>query len=110
MIEQGGILGVKKQNKINPQEISIGQNYPNPFNPETVIQYTLSKDEQVSLKVFDISGKEITTLFEGRKGAGTHFEKWEGYGSEKQRVSSGLYFYQLRAGENHVTKKMVFAK
>ena len=110
MIEHGGLLGVESHNKINPIEISIGQNYPNPFNPETVIQYTLSKDEQVSLKVFDISGKEITTLFEGRKGAGTHFEKWEGYGSKKQRVSSGLYFYQLRAGENQVTKKMVFAK
>ena len=67
-------------------------------------------DEQVSLKVFDISGREITTLFEGRKSAGTHFEKWKGYDSDKQGVSSGIYFYQLRAGENQVTKKMIFAK
>ena len=110
MIEHSSLLALDDQNKINPKEISIGQNYPNPFNPETVIQYTLLNDEQVSLKVFDISGKEITTLFEGRKGAGTHFEKWKGQDNDKQGVSSGIYFYQLRAGEDQITKKMVFAK
>ena len=110
MIEHGSLLALDDQDKINPKEISIGQNYPNPFNPETVIQYTLLNDEQISLKVFDVSGKEIISLFEGRKGAGTHFEKWKGHNSDKQEVSSGIYFYQLRAGENQITKKMVFAK
>ena len=110
MIEHGSLLAHDDQDKINPKEISIGQNYPNPFNPETVIQYTLLNDEQISLKVFDVSGKEIISLFEGRKGAGTHFEKWKGHNSDKQEVSSGIYFYQLRAGENQITKKMVFAK
>ena len=110
MIEHGSLLALDNQDKINPKEVSIGQNYPNPFNPETVIQYTLLNDEQISLKVFDVSGKEIISLFEGRKGAGTHFEKWKGHNSDKQEVSSGIYFYQLRAGENQITKIMVFAK
>ena len=62
MIEHGSLLALDDQDKINPKEISIGQNYPNPFNPETVIQYTLLNDEQISLKVFDVSGKELSLI------------------------------------------------
>lgn len=110
MIEHNGTLGTGNDQDLNPQRISIGQNYPNPFNPETRFQYTTHQPEHVSLKVYDILGKEIRTVFDGHRAPGTHIEKWKGVDKRGQVVSSGVYFYQLKTGQERITKKMVFGK
>ena len=110
MIEHDGTLGTQSRSDPVPQRASIGQNYPNPFNPETRFQYTTHQHDHVSLRVYDILGKEVLTVFNGKKSPGTHIEKWKGEDKKGQVVSSGVYFYQLRVGQDRITKKMVFGK
>ncbi len=110
MIEHNGVLSVQEKVDLNPKNISIKQNYPNPFNPETKFQYTLDRPGYISLKVYDILGKEIKTLYDGYQLPGVHVEKWFGQSRDNRVVSSGIYFYQLKHGENRITKKMVFDK
>ena len=110
MIEHNGMLGVENKVGITPKNISIRQNYPNPFNPETIFQYTLHQSGHISFKIYDILGKEIQTLYDGFKSAGTHMEKWSGERKDSQIVASGVYFYQLKFGKDKITKKMVFDK
>ena len=110
MIEHDGTLGLGNERNLAPQRISIGQNYPNPFNPETRFQYTTSQANQVSLVVYDILGNEVRTIYDGFKNAGTYHERWQGTGKNNQIVASGIYFFQLKVGENRITKKMVFGK
>lgn len=81
------------------------QNYPNPFNPMTVIGYDLPVDGQVSLKVYDILGREALTLFEGFGKAGYHEVTLDA-----SDLASGLYFYRLTAGSFTDVKKLVVVK
>ena len=81
------------------------QNYPNPFNPTTRLQYTISSVQFVSLKVFDILGKEVKTLVNEEKPKGEYETEFNGSG-----LPSGIYFYTLRAGEFVQTKKMMLIK
>ena len=84
-----GIQGVNSSIPLQ-QNFSLKQNYPNPFNPTTTIQYTLPRSGEISLKVFDVTGKEIATLENGRKNAGTYSVALDG-----TKFPSGIYFYQL---------------
>ena len=88
-----------------PVEFVLSQNYPNPFNPETKIWYSLPKDEEVSLAVYNLIGEKIVHLVGERKQAGSYTIKWDA-----SNVSSGIYFYRLQAGEFVQTKKMVLLK
>ena len=88
-----------------PKEFSLIQNYPNPFNPSTTIKYSLPEETHVALKVFDILANKIETLIDEKKPAGTYEIKWNA-----STLPSGVYFYQLRAGDFIQTKKMVFMK
>lgn len=87
------------------------QNYPNPFNPSTIIQYAVSSPENrtgaqlVTLKVFDVLGKEIATLVNDEKTPGNYEIEFNG-----QNLASGMYYYRLRAGDYVETKKMVLMK
>ena len=110
MIEHNGTLGVLKENPPIPNKISISQNYPNPFNPETRFQYNIPVDGVVSIKVYDILGKQIKTLVNHWKVAGAHKEIWSGQNGKNQMVSSGVYFYQIKVGNEQITKKMIFSK
>jgi len=83
----------------------ISQNYPNPFNPSTSIQYVIGKRQSVSLRVFDILGKEVATLVNEEKPAGSYEVEFDAIG-----LSSGIYFYQLRAGTSVETKKMILLR
>jgi hypothetical protein len=83
----------------------LAQNYPNPFNPATTISYTIPKSGLVSLKVFDIAGKEVATLVNEVKNAGSYNFKFNA-----ANLSSGVYFYRLQAGEFVETKKMFLLK
>ena len=81
------------------------QNYPNPFNPLTTIEFSVPESGVVVLSVYDISGKKINTLLNGRISAGTYSVKFDG-----SRLSSGIYLYELSAGNNVLTKKMILTK
>jgi len=87
------------------------QNFPNPFNPQTVISYKLSAISDVSLKIFDILGREIATLVNGIQYAGEHKVEWNGKNSAGKLVGSGMYFYKLKSSNGFVSvKKMLLVK
>lgn len=85
---------------------SLHQNYPNPFNPSTQITFALPSVQRVTLKVFDLTGKEVATLLRNeRKAAGVHAMTFEA-----QNLPSGIYLYRLQAGEFVETKRMVLIR
>jgi len=88
-----------------PQEFSLSQNYPNPFNPTTTIEFALPKSEYVTIKVYDLLGKEISTLVSDQISKGNHKIKWNA-----TDFSSGIYFYSIEAGEYKQTRKLVLMK
>ena len=96
--------------RIISDEFILEQNYPNPFNPTTKIKYTIPKDargekQEVILKVYDVLGNEIATLVNESKTAGSYEVEFDG-----SKIPSGIYFYQLKAGQFIETKKMVLLK
>jgi hypothetical protein len=99
------ITGIRSDNNSMPQGFLLLQNYPNPFNPSTVISYQLSVDSKVSLKVYNVLGKEVTTLVDGEQRAGEHSVNFNA-----NNLTNGVYFYQLNAGNFTQTKKMVLLK
>ena len=88
-----------------PSSFSLHQNYPNPFNPVTNIKFDLPKNGFVTLKVFDILGREITTLVNETLSAGSYETKWDG-----SSYPSGVYFYRLNSGDFMDVKKFVLIK
>ncbi|MCP4725390.1 MAG: T9SS type A sorting domain-containing protein [bacterium] len=86
------------------------ENYPNPFNPETTIKIKLLIESNVSLKIYDITGREVRKLTSGRYPIGTHYLKWDGTNDSGFKVSSGVYIYRLKAGKFSQTKKMLLIK
>jgi hypothetical protein len=86
------------------------QNYPNPFNPSTTIQFTLPKEAVVNLDIYDILGRKVKTLIAGSLPAGDHLAVWDGTENSGAQASSGIYFYQLRAGTLTQTRKMALLK
>jgi parallel beta-helix repeat protein len=103
---------VEQQDGAIPKEYALRQNYPNPFNPSTTIQFALPKSSHVTLKVFDLLGREVTTLVSQDLIPGYFATKWDA------NVASGIYFYRLQArpkdggqaGEFVKTKKMVLLR
>jgi hypothetical protein len=93
----------------------LGQNFPNPFNPETWIPFKLSEESLVLLKIYSASGKLIRRIYLGRMPVGIYTSKdkaiyWDGKNDMGESVSSGVYFYQLGAGNRRLTKKMIVRK
>jgi len=88
-----------------PVDFSLSQNYPNPFNPTTTISFSIPKSEYVTLKIYDVLGKEIATLINEELSAGTYQKQWDASG-----VSSGVYFYTMQAGPFLTNKKMNLIK
>ncbi|MDP2982012.1 MAG: T9SS type A sorting domain-containing protein [Candidatus Latescibacter sp.] len=93
-----------------PNVFTLFQNTPNPFNPATTISYNLRKSSLISLKVYDLLGREVTTLAEGDTPAGQHRVVWNGSDYSRKQVSSGVYFYRLIAGGREETRKMLLAR
>lgn len=88
-----------------PTEFSLSQNYPNPFNPSTTIQFSLAGDSQVSLKIYDILGREVADLINENLSSGQHAINFDG-----SKLASGTYFCRLTAGANVSVKKMTLLK
>ena len=94
-----------------PKTFELGRAYPNPFNPVTKITYALPRDSNVTLKVYDVSGKLVRTLLDNQvQAAGRYTEIWEGRDNKDRRVASGLYFYRINAGSFNAVKKMTLLK
>ncbi len=88
-----------------PTEYKLFQNYPNPFNPTTTINYQIPKDGRVTIKVFDILGREVKTLVDEFKPSGQYLVRFDA-----SHLSSGLYFYSLKSDSYSVVKKMMLLK
>jgi hypothetical protein len=99
------LVEIKELSSKVPAEYILYQNYPNPFNPSTTFRYSIPTQSKVVIKVYDILGNEIATLMDEEKSVGTYELTWKA-----QNFSSGIYFYQLKAGEFVNTKKMILLK
>jgi hypothetical protein len=91
-------------------ELKLLQNYPNPFNPATTISFTLPEKVNVNLSIFDLQGKLVKTLISETLPEGDGECMWDGTDLRGNSVSSGIYFYRLKAGKKVLTKKMVLLK
>ncbi|MBS4027996.1 MAG: T9SS type A sorting domain-containing protein [Ignavibacteriales bacterium] len=100
-----GVLSKENGEKEIPSEFTLEQNYPNPFNPVTVIRYQLPVNSVVQLKIYDVLGKEVTTLVNGYEEAG-----YKSVEFDAGKLSSGIYFYKLIAGSYVATKKLAVMK
>ncbi len=103
-------VSVKEDEIINPKAFSLGQNYPNPFNPTTAISYEIPKASDISIKVYNLLGQEIRTLFKGKQNAGKFVITWDGRDNAGKAVSTGIYFYRLNAPNFIQTRKMIMIK
>lgn len=99
--------GIEDESGLNdlPRKSSLAQNYPNPFNPATQISYHLSAEGPVTLKVFDVLGRQVAVLVNGAQHAGEHSVRWDASG-----LPSGVYVYQFEAGGIIATKQMIYLK
>ena len=95
--------------EITPLEFSLSQNYPNPFNPSTSIKYAIGSRQFVTLKVYDVLGNEVAILVNEEKPAGSYEIEFKSSVGSHQ-LASGVYYYQLRAGDFIQTKKMILLK
>ncbi len=104
--------GVREMGEVEtvPERFVLLQNYPNPFNPATNIQFMIPEPAQVKIEIFNVLGKKIVTLVDEKLGAGHKIVEWDGKDDQGIEVSTGIYFYRLKAGEFTQTRKMVLLK
>lgn len=98
------VVDVPNEN-ISPASFNLSQNYPNPFNPATKITYSIPNESQVNLKIYDVMGREVAVLVNGRQQAGTYEVNFNA-----ASLASGTYFYKLTAGDFVSVKKMILLK
>jgi hypothetical protein len=106
--EAGGkavVTGVQNVLSVRAESFNVSQNYPNPFNPATTIAFSLPATRFVTLKIFDVLGKEVATLIENKMAAGNYAVRWDA-----ATMASGMYIYQLKAGEYTATKKLMLLR
>jgi len=96
---------IDRTNGGKPKRFALHQNYPNPFNPATTIEYTIPKRSFVSIKVYDLLGREVSTLVNENKPQGTYSSEFNG-----MNLSSGCYYYRIQTGDFIETKKFVLMK
>jgi len=99
------LVGVGDDESQVPTEFSLEQNYPNPFNPSTTLAYSIPKESEVSLKIYDVMGREVVELVSGRQTAGSFTVEFDA-----SSLASGTYFYKLTADDFVSVKKMVLLK
>jgi hypothetical protein len=99
------VSGIEKSDQNIPTVFSLDQNYPNPFNPSTTIEFAIPKTEFVSVKIYNLLGQEVATLVSQTLKAGFYKYGWNASG-----LSSGVYYYSIKAGEFHDVKKMVLIR
>lgn len=102
-------IAVTSEQKI-PKAFAISQNYPNPFNPSTVIKYDLPEPGHVKITIYNILGQKVRTVVDEDQEAGYKSVNWDGKDDQGKDVSTGIYFYQIKAGDFSVAKKMILLK
>ena len=100
-----GYTDIDDDVKLNPEVFSLSQNYPNPFNPSTIIQYSLPMSKFVSLKIYDVLGREVQTLVKKEQSAGVYNVEFNA-----SHLTSGVYFYRIEAGSFVSVKKLLLLK
>lgn len=110
MVTMGLAADADDDNGILPLELSLSQNCPNPFNPTTTIHLQIPRAGRVTLRVFDILGREIISLVDGALPAGAHQFIWDGTDASGQNAASGIYFYALTTDEGKETRKMLLIR
>ena len=98
-------VGVKEVGGLTPSEFVLEQNYPNPFNPSTTIKFSITEPAKVTLKIYDILGREVRTLVNETKNAGNYVVDFDASG-----FASGMYIYKITAGNFTASKKMMLLK
>lgn len=94
-----------------PEKFELSQNFPNPFNPSTSIRYGLPAEEKVTIRIFDLLGREVRTLVQGDlQKSGYHVTSWNGRDKNEVPVASGVYVYRIKAGEFSQSRKMILVK
>ena len=103
-------IEIKYESPSVPLDYMLSQNFPNPFNPTTMVQFSVPKDQFVTISVFDMLGQEVTSLYSGNAKAGIYTLNWNGLDHSGKQVSSGSYIYRMTAGDFVQSKKMMFIK
>ncbi|MCP4568286.1 MAG: T9SS type A sorting domain-containing protein [FCB group bacterium] len=102
--------GYREKTEVLPRQYELLQNYPNPFNPATTIRYSLAKQAQVNLVVFNVLGQKVRQLVLEKQDVGMHEVVWDGNDNAGYSVATGIYFYRLKTNEFTETRKMVLIK
>jgi hypothetical protein len=97
--------GIEPIERGNPAEFRLEQNYPNPFNPSTTIRFAIAESGFVSLKVYDLLGREVASLIHEELFAGRYNFVWDAEG-----IASGIYIYSLKTGSFHTNKRLILLK
>ena len=114
-IKRDGLAGSPHLAYFTPQKSALLQNYPNPFNSETWIPYQIAEDAKVTITIYTAFGKPIRTTYLGDKAAGVYLNRekaayWDGRNEIGESLSSGAYFYTIRAGKFTATRRMILLK
>ena len=104
-VDMGETYNVNADDEANINTFELMQNFPNPFNPSTQIEFTLKESGQVTLKVYNLLGKEVSTLVDGKLSSGIHSAKFDG-----SNLNSGVYLYTIKTDNFIRTKKMILMK
>ena len=99
-------VSVETEDPLLPDEFIVHQNFPNPFNPETEIRFALTRDSHVVINIYNTLGQQIGILIDTEYTAGFHSVRWDGTDRNGSPVSSGVYLYQIQAGEFSQVRKM----
>jgi hypothetical protein len=120
MVETGGSIQItnplvkslvlSKLDEEIPSTFVVEQNYPNPFNPATVIRYAIPQPEKVEIVIYNALGQRVKTLVSKRQDAGYYDVTWDANNDGGQKISSGIYFYRVQAGNYSAIKKMLLVK
>ena len=102
--------GVVLSSSAVPMSYELMQNYPNPFNPSTSIGFNVPETGHITLSIYDMTGRLVSTLVNGTLDEGVHVVDWNGLDSSGEMVSAGVYIYALESSDMVMTKKMIFLK
>ncbi len=103
--EQGGVTGILPGIQTVPESFELSQNYPNPFNSQTIIQYVLKSNSFVTLKIYDVLGREVATIIDGQQAAGIHVVHFDA-----NKLATGIYYYRLSTAQFSRVRKMLLVK
>lgn len=104
-IRADGTVSVVERQTTQPSTLTLNQNYPNPFNPGTQIEFAIPRSAFVTLKIYDLLGRQVATLVDDYRSAGTYTVTWN-----PQNVPSGVYFYRLQSDDRAISKTLMFIR